>query len=63
MEYLAEKGIVHGDLAARNILVSTDGNTIAAKVSDFGMARLVTENFYLLSSKLIPVKWSAPEVC
>ncbi|CAG7718410.1 unnamed protein product [Allacma fusca] len=36
MEYLSEKKVIHGDLAARNVLLSNDG---VAKVTDFGLSR------------------------
>ena len=36
MEYLSSKGILHGDLALRNILLT---NADIVKISDFGLAR------------------------
>lgn len=36
MEYLASRNILHGDLAARNVLLS-ENNVV--KISDFGLAR------------------------
>lgn len=38
MSYLEEQRVVHRDLAARNVLV---GDTLACKVADFGLARLL----------------------
>nr|XP_033770818.1 tyrosine-protein kinase Srms [Geotrypetes seraphini] len=59
MAYLAEKHVVHRDLAARNILV---GDNLSCKIADFGLARLLKEEFYSPSSNTkIPVKWTAPE--
>ena len=42
MEYLSFKKIMHGDLAARNILIDTQNGTVnthVAKISDFGLSR------------------------
>ena len=40
MEHLAREGVVHGDLAARNVLYakSRDGKGLVCKVADFGLA-------------------------
>ena len=41
MEYLASKNIMHGDLAARNILItnSNNGENYLAKIADFGLSK------------------------
>ncbi|CAL8081124.1 unnamed protein product [Calicophoron daubneyi] len=39
LTYLEERGIIHRDIAARNILLSGDSPRMVAKVADFGMAR------------------------
>ena len=68
MDYLTSKGIYHGDLAARNVLLT---ETRDVKISDFGISRrlyynltdpqpLVTENEE--GPVLLPVKWLAFEV-
>lgn len=36
MEYLANKKVIHGDLAARNILLTDDGTV---KIIDFGLSK------------------------
>ena len=66
MSYLEKQGIYHGDLAARNILLTDD---LIAKVSDFGLSRRLYRN---ISGNLresanrsdlhLPVKWIAIEV-
>ncbi len=57
MSYLEERGIVHRDLAASNVLVSKDD---VAKVSDFGLAKkIMDENKN--SGLRIRIKWAAPE--
>lgn len=60
MEHVASKGIVHRDLASRNILVSKDK---ICKVADFGFARRVTDDcaYERTTANPVPVKWMAPE--
>ena len=56
MSYLEEKGIVHRDLAASNVLVSKDD---VAKVSDFGLSKKIMDD--TRNGVRIRIKWSAPE--
>lgn len=42
MEYLASRKVIHGDLAARNILLG-DGNVV--KICDFGLARSMYKSY------------------
>ncbi|XP_028667533.2 tyrosine-protein kinase Srms [Erpetoichthys calabaricus] len=59
MAYLEDRKIVHRDLAARNILV---GDELICKVADFGLARIIKDDIYLVSGTTkIPMKWTAPE--
>ncbi|EFX87291.1 hypothetical protein DAPPUDRAFT_44144, partial [Daphnia pulex] len=60
MDYLVSKKVLHGDLAARNILLADDG---VAKVADFGMAKKMyyEENYEKRGQGLMPVKWMAIE--
>lgn len=57
---MASLGIVHRDLACRNVLVS-EGKSL--KVSDFGMSRQVESgNAYVKTTKgRLPLKWMALE--
>ena len=60
MEYLASKRIMHGDLAARNILLDEN---LVAKVSDFGLAKAMYDNVgYKKNARVyVPWKWMALE--
>ena len=56
-EFLSELGIVHRDLACRNVLV---GENKALKISDFGMAR--DEDIYIKTTDgKLPLRWMAVE--
>ena len=66
MQYLNENKIMHGDLAARNILMDENplkGGYPVAKVADFGLAKQM--NDYLIYEKQsrvhVPWRWMAPE--
>ena len=68
MEYLNEKRIMHGDLAARNIMLTEkpqkNGTAIVAMVADFGLSKnfYSTQQRYNKSKRLtIPWRWMAIE--
>ena len=44
MAHIHSEGMIHSDLAARNILVSLRGETLVAKISDFGHAEFLPAN-------------------
>ncbi|KAI9559272.1 hypothetical protein GHT06_016061 [Daphnia sinensis] len=60
MNYLSSKHVLHGDLAARNVLLADDG---VVKVADFGMAKKMyyERNYEKTGQGLMPVKWMAIE--
>ncbi|XP_055301547.1 uncharacterized protein LOC129568055 [Sitodiplosis mosellana] len=62
MDYLASRRVLHGDLAARNILLSEDN---VVKICDFGLARSLNrdQNYhYNMKTKCcLPFKWLALE--
>lgn len=63
MKYLEANNVIHRDLALRNILASVDEReNYTVKVSDFGMSRVLQQNYYKTEDKKMPIKWSAPEV-
>jgi len=66
MLYLAESRIMHGDLAARNVLMAEHplaGESPIAKIADFGLSKkLYTNERYNKKSRLlVPWKWMAIE--
>ncbi|KAL4714431.1 hypothetical protein ACJJTC_017726 [Scirpophaga incertulas] len=60
MEYLASRKVLHGDLAARNVLLAEDN---IVKICDFGLARSIYKNdeYQKKENSLLPVKWLAVE--
>ena len=56
-EYLSQLGIVHRDLACRNVLVGVDKQL---KVSDFGLAR-ENECYVKTTEGKLPLRWMALE--
>ncbi|CDW52856.1 Pkinase Tyr domain containing protein [Trichuris trichiura] len=59
LEYLSQKGYVHRDVAARNVLVDRDKRI---KIGDFGLCRYVySDMVYMGKGGRLPVKWMALE--
>ncbi|XP_059483009.1 vascular endothelial growth factor receptor 1-like isoform X2 [Neocloeon triangulifer] len=60
MEYLASRKVLHGDLAARNVLLAEDN---VVKICDFGLARSMyrSNNYKKEGDGPLPVKWMAIE--
>ncbi|GMS99328.1 hypothetical protein PENTCL1PPCAC_21503, partial [Pristionchus entomophagus] len=60
LEYLSQRGFVHRDIAARNILVDQHES---CKIGDFGLCREVEkedEHYHSRGGRL-PLKWMSPE--
>ena len=67
MQYLADSQIMHGDLAARNVLLDSDplqSGYSVAKVADFGLSKKMygDKNYEKENRTIIPWKWMAPEL-
>lgn len=60
MSYLAEKHVVHADLATRNVLLNQHKEV---KLCDFGLSRrmLNYSNYVKTGQEPLPWKWMAPE--
>ncbi|KAJ8681134.1 hypothetical protein QAD02_016921 [Eretmocerus hayati] len=60
MEYLSRRKVLHGDLAARNILLAK-GNIV--KICDFGLAKTLFkyDKYKKKSNAPLPVRWMAIE--
>uniref|UniRef100_A0A146L3H9 receptor protein-tyrosine kinase n=2 Tax=Lygus hesperus TaxID=30085 RepID=A0A146L3H9_LYGHE len=60
MEYLASRKVLHGDLAARNVLLA-DNNVV--KICDFGLAKSMykKEIYTKAGNELLPIKWMSIE--
>eukprot|EP00039_Didymoeca_costata_P030205 m.28335 g.28335 ORF g.28335 m.28335 type:complete len:760 (+) comp7995_c0_seq2:250-2529(+) len=64
MVFFQENALIHGDLAARNVLTDSNGT---CKVTDLGMSRIIAEEdegvySFAGKRKQIPFKHTAPEV-
>uniref|UniRef100_A0A915L998 Protein kinase domain-containing protein n=1 Tax=Romanomermis culicivorax TaxID=13658 RepID=A0A915L998_ROMCU len=64
LAYLHLHGIIHRDIAARNILIQmTAEGVMTVKVSDFGLSRSdeTGRGYELKTARRLPLKWMAPE--
>ncbi|CAL8122848.1 unnamed protein product [Orchesella dallaii] len=54
LEYLSSKKVIHGDLAARNILLTED---MKVKVTDFGLSRQLRNYSHYVKKHQEPLPW------
>ncbi|KAG1730478.1 kinase-like domain-containing protein [Suillus lakei] len=61
LEYLHDKGVVHGDLTCTNVLIDGDGRLCLA---DFGLSMILAESQNTTFNSCHPgnVRWMAPEM-
>ena len=60
MSYLSSNKIIHGDLAARNCLISSE---LRVKVADLGIGHDVyPDDYYDDGTQLLPIRWMPPEI-
>ncbi|CAG5122081.1 unnamed protein product, partial [Candidula unifasciata] len=57
LQHLADKQIIHRDVAARNVLL---GDKLVAKIADFGLSKN-DQTYVKTSSTRVPIKWMAVE--
>ncbi|KYO28559.1 hypothetical protein Y1Q_0005355 [Alligator mississippiensis] len=58
MAYIERMNSIHRDLRAANILVS---EMLCCKVADFGLARIIENEYLAQEGAKFPIKWTAPE--
>ncbi|KAM8809049.1 tyrosine-protein kinase Blk [Eudromia elegans] len=58
MAYIERMNFIHRDLRAANILVS---ETLCCKIADFGLARIIENEYLAQEGAKFPIKWTAPE--
>jgi len=59
--YLHSKGVIHRDIAARNVLVTSD---FSAKICDLGLSRVLTtfaKDYAVTDTPWGPARWMPPE--
>ena len=64
LEYMHASNLIHADVAARNLCLSTSSTGISCKLADFGKARYIDpqQKAYLMpQGERVPIRWFAPE--
>ncbi|KAI0981879.1 hypothetical protein GJ496_002677 [Pomphorhynchus laevis] len=62
LEYLSSRNLAHKDVAARNVLLSSEHHVDKVKLCDFASCRLIySSDYYRLGGSMLPVRWMSPE--
>eukprot|EP00947_MAST-08B_sp_MAST-8B-sp1_P001743 g1743.t1 len=64
LEYLHASGLVHADVAARNLCLVHANNRIVCKLTDFGLSKRLDPElncYWLPRGQPMPLWWTAPE--
>ncbi len=63
IEYLHDSDVIHADMKSLNILLCTDGGSFKAKISDFGLSRIIAgDGCESTNTNHISLRWAAPEM-
>uniref|UniRef100_A0A4W5L7L4 Protein kinase domain-containing protein n=1 Tax=Hucho hucho TaxID=62062 RepID=A0A4W5L7L4_9TELE len=57
--YLHSMDIIHRDIKSRNVLLHNEAHTLRAKLTDFGISRIVDVD---MTARVGTFRWTAPEV-
>eukprot|EP01119_Soliformovum_irregulare_P005959 TRINITY_DN176_c0_g1_i10.p1 TRINITY_DN176_c0_g1~~TRINITY_DN176_c0_g1_i10.p1 ORF type:complete len:378 (+),score=74.81 TRINITY_DN176_c0_g1_i10:966-2099(+) len=68
MAHLHSEDVLHCDLAARNLLVTSKNGALLVKVADFGLStyssdsNIENHNVDSQGRRIVPIRWTSPEV-
>lgn len=63
IEYLHDSDVIHADMKSLNILLCTEGGSLKAKISDFGLSRIMMgDGCESTNTNQISIRWAAPEM-
>ena len=66
MMHMAAEGVLHRDLAGRNVLVfaidddAVHASSVVVKIADYGLAKEAS-GYYYASGDVLPMRWMSPE--